>query len=280
MQEVSNAVDQASREVTTRFDFKDTDSTIELSRPRAPPALGDRGPPPGPGRQVRRGEAGPPQGVPEGARLRQGRGGGQGHGPPDDHPQGRASRRTTPGPSTASSRTRRAKGISSQTQGDQIRVTGKKRDDLQAVIAALQGRGLRHPPPVRELPGLTGRRRARLRARLAGSRDGRLSGAHSRLAPAPVAEAAMRSSVGGWVVEQVLERHSCGPVQRVDDVHRGLGPGRTFIGICLGAAPRAWPGPGPAARRRRSAGRRSGRPRTPGCGTAPSAGGRPPAAPG
>jgi uncharacterized protein YajQ (UPF0234 family) len=28
------------------------------------------------------------------------------------------------------------KGVSSQTQGDQLRVTGKKRDDLQAVITA------------------------------------------------------------------------------------------------------------------------------------------------
>ncbi len=31
MQEVKNAVDQASREVTTRFDFKGTDSTVQLS---------------------------------------------------------------------------------------------------------------------------------------------------------------------------------------------------------------------------------------------------------
>jgi uncharacterized protein YajQ (UPF0234 family) len=30
------------------------------------------------------------------------------------------------------------KGIQSQVQGDQLRVTGKKRDDLQAVIAALR----------------------------------------------------------------------------------------------------------------------------------------------
>jgi hypothetical protein len=30
------------------------------------------------------------------------------------------------------------KGIQSQTQSDQVRVTGKKRDDLQAVIAALK----------------------------------------------------------------------------------------------------------------------------------------------
>lgn len=31
------------------------------------------------------------------------------------------------------------KGISSQTQGNQVRVSGKKRDDLQEVIAALKG---------------------------------------------------------------------------------------------------------------------------------------------
>ena len=30
MQEVRNAVDQAQREISTRFDFKDTDSSIEL----------------------------------------------------------------------------------------------------------------------------------------------------------------------------------------------------------------------------------------------------------
>ena len=31
------------------------------------------------------------------------------------------------------------KGVQSQTQGDQLRVSGKKRDDLQAVISALKG---------------------------------------------------------------------------------------------------------------------------------------------
>jgi len=31
MQEVKNAVDQTSREVTNRYDFKDTNSTIELN---------------------------------------------------------------------------------------------------------------------------------------------------------------------------------------------------------------------------------------------------------
>ena len=37
------------------------------------------------------------------------------------------------------------KGVSSQTQGEQIRVTGKKRDDLQAVIALLKGEDLGVP---------------------------------------------------------------------------------------------------------------------------------------
>ena len=37
------------------------------------------------------------------------------------------------------------KGVSSQTQGEQIRVTGKKRDDLQAVIALLKGSDLEVP---------------------------------------------------------------------------------------------------------------------------------------
>ncbi|NDG67204.1 MAG: DUF520 family protein, partial [Actinobacteria bacterium] len=37
------------------------------------------------------------------------------------------------------------KGISSQTQGEQVRVTGKKRDDLQAVMALLKGEDLGVP---------------------------------------------------------------------------------------------------------------------------------------
>jgi cyclic-di-GMP-binding protein len=37
------------------------------------------------------------------------------------------------------------KGVQSQTQGDQVRVTGKKRDDLQAVIAVLKAEDLGIP---------------------------------------------------------------------------------------------------------------------------------------
>jgi hypothetical protein len=37
------------------------------------------------------------------------------------------------------------KGVSSQTQGDSVRVNGKKRDDLQAVITLLKGTDLGIP---------------------------------------------------------------------------------------------------------------------------------------
>ena len=37
------------------------------------------------------------------------------------------------------------KGVSSQTQGEQIRVTGKKRDDLQTTMALLKGSDLELP---------------------------------------------------------------------------------------------------------------------------------------
>jgi len=40
---------------------------------------------------------------------------------------------------------RGTKGVSSQTQGDQVRVTGKKRDDLQTVIALLKDADLEVP---------------------------------------------------------------------------------------------------------------------------------------
>ena len=37
------------------------------------------------------------------------------------------------------------KGVSSQTQGEQIRVTGKKRDDLQTIITLLKSEDLGVP---------------------------------------------------------------------------------------------------------------------------------------
>lgn len=137
MQEVKNAVDQASREVGTRFDFKNTESTIELSgqeiklhsatedRLRALVVVLEE-------KLVKRkvslksldyGK------VEEAAKA--------------------AARQTITLKAGISADNARAinrfikdkgpKGVSSSTQGDQVRVSGKKRDDLQAVIAALKG---------------------------------------------------------------------------------------------------------------------------------------------
>ena len=47
-QEIRNAVDQATREVANRFDFKNTDSSIELGDTLDHAALLHRGPPRGP----------------------------------------------------------------------------------------------------------------------------------------------------------------------------------------------------------------------------------------
>ena len=84
MQEVRNAVDQAAREVSTRFDFKNTGSSIELKDKDDRARHRERGAPhrahPG-----ARGEDGQAPGVAEGARLRQDRRGVEGRGAPDRH---------------------------------------------------------------------------------------------------------------------------------------------------------------------------------------------------
>ncbi len=135
-QEVRNAVDQAQREVATRFDFKNTGSEVELGKDELTLRSGteDRL---AALRQVveekfvrrklslkvldwgRVEEAG-------GQTVRQ-----------------VAGLRAGISAETARDLNKRIKalgrkGIQSQTQGDAIRVTGKKRDDLQAVIASLR----------------------------------------------------------------------------------------------------------------------------------------------
>ena len=135
-QEVRNAVDQAQREVTTRFDFKNTGSEVELGKDEITLRSGteDRL---AALRQVLeekfvrrklslkildwgRVEEASGQSVRQLAGLRAGI-----------------------SSDTARDLNKRIKamghkGIQSQTQGDAIRVTGKKRDDLQAVMAALK----------------------------------------------------------------------------------------------------------------------------------------------
>lgn len=136
LQEVRNAVDQARREVATRFDFKDTGSTIDLGdneiklasstedRLRALVQVLEE-------KLVRRSvslKALTYEKVEEGAK-------------------GTVRQTVLLAAGIDEARARRinkfikdkgAKGVSSQAQGDQVRVSGKKRDDLQGVIAALK----------------------------------------------------------------------------------------------------------------------------------------------
>ena len=136
-QEVRNAVDQASRELSNRFDFKGTNSTIELkeleiemhsSSEDRLTAL----------RQVLEEKL-----VKRKVSLKS-----LEYLKVEDAAGGTV-RQTAKINAGISSEKAKAvnkaikelglKGIQSQTQGDQVRVTGKKRDDLQAVIALLKG---------------------------------------------------------------------------------------------------------------------------------------------
>ncbi|MDA8044990.1 MAG: YajQ family cyclic di-GMP-binding protein [Actinomycetota bacterium] len=136
MQEVRNAVDQAARELSTRFDFKGTDSSVELSgtelhlhsstedRLRAVVQVVEE-------KLVKRKvslkalDPGQPAEAAKGTvrqtiALKAGLS--------SDHTKSINKWIKEHGP----------KGVSSSTQGDQVRVTGKKRDDLQNVIAGLR----------------------------------------------------------------------------------------------------------------------------------------------
>ena len=136
MQEVKNAVDQATREITTRFDFKDTGSSVELSGQELllASATEDRL------RAVL-------QVVEEKLVKRQISLKALDRGKVEEAAKGTVRQTVTLNAGISSDNARKVnkfikdrglKGVSSQTQGEQIRVSGKKRDDLQAVIAALK----------------------------------------------------------------------------------------------------------------------------------------------
>jgi uncharacterized protein YajQ (UPF0234 family) len=136
MQEVRNAVDQAQRELSTRFDFKGTDSSVELSGQelRLHSATEDR-------------LKAVVQVLEEKLVKRKISLKALDHGKVEEAAKG-AARQTITLKAGLSSDNAKAinrwikdkgpKGVSSQTQGDQVRVSGKKRDDLQAVIAGLK----------------------------------------------------------------------------------------------------------------------------------------------
>lgn len=136
MQEVKNAIDQANREANTRFDFKDTGSSIEISdqelhltsssedRLKALEQVLEE-------KLVKRGvslKSLERQSIVEGSR-------------------GSARRTIKIVAGISSDKAKEInkhikdlglKGVSGSIQGDSVRVSGKKRDDLQAVISSLK----------------------------------------------------------------------------------------------------------------------------------------------
>jgi uncharacterized protein YajQ (UPF0234 family) len=136
MQEIRNAVDQASREITTRFDFKDTNSSIDLG-PTEMTLVSSSEDRLNALRQVLEEKL-----VRRKVSLKV-----LDYGKVEEASKG-AARQVVKLQAGISSDKAKAinshikglslKGVQSQTQGDQVRVTGKKRDDLQGVIAALK----------------------------------------------------------------------------------------------------------------------------------------------
>lgn len=136
MQEVRNAVDQASRELSTRFDFKGTNSSIELKdhEIEMKTASEDRL---NALRQLLEEKL-----VKRKVSLKS-----LDYGKVLDAASSTVRQIVTLNAGISSEKAKAVnraikdlglKGISSQTQGDQVRVTGKKRDDLQEVIAGLK----------------------------------------------------------------------------------------------------------------------------------------------
>ncbi len=136
MQEVRNAVDQAQREVSTRFDFKGTGSAIELGdgEIRLRSASDDR-------------LRALVQVLEEKLVRRKVSLKALSYGKVEEAAKGTVRQTVTLVAGINDEKAREInrfvkdkapKGVSSSTQGNQVRVQGKKRDDLQQVIAALR----------------------------------------------------------------------------------------------------------------------------------------------
>jgi len=136
MQEIRNAVDQASRELATRFDFKGTDSVVALKdqsielesaseeRLKAVTQVLEE-------KLVRRKVS---------LKVLD-------YGKVEEASHGRARQNITLAVGINDEKAREIgkfikglglKGVQHQVQGDQLRVTGKKRDDLQTAIAKMR----------------------------------------------------------------------------------------------------------------------------------------------
>ena len=135
MQEVRNAVDQTGRELSQRFDFKGTDTTITLGDEHDRAALGHRGPAEGgvAGAAGAGGEAKIPLKALQAGAI-------------EDAAKGTARQTVTIVTGISDEKTKEISKfvrqavpkIQTQIQGAQVRVLGKSKDDLQAAIRAVK----------------------------------------------------------------------------------------------------------------------------------------------
>ena len=137
MQEVRNAVDQASREIGNRYDFKGTGSSIALTETSIDLATASED------RLTALRQVLEEKLVRRKVSLKS-----IDYGKVEEASGGtvRQSAAIVAGISSDKAKELNKfikglgmKGVQSQTQGEQLRVTGKKRDDLQSVIASLKG---------------------------------------------------------------------------------------------------------------------------------------------
>lgn len=136
MQEIRNAVDQTARELSTRYDFKGTGSSIELGDNEIKMATASED------RLIALRQVLEEKLVKRKVSLKS-----IDYGKVEEA-SGMTVRQTAAIQAGINSDKAREinkfikalglKGVQSQTQGDQLRVTGKKRDDLQEAIAALK----------------------------------------------------------------------------------------------------------------------------------------------
>jgi cyclic-di-GMP-binding protein len=142
-QEMRNAIDQAQREIATRYDFKNTESSIEQNdlvvtlRTSSEDRLTAL-------RTVIEEKL-----VKRGVSLK-----GLDYGKIEEATHNSVRQVLTVAVGISSEKAREInrmikekgpKGVSSQTQGETVRVSGKKRDDLQSIIATLKGADLGIP---------------------------------------------------------------------------------------------------------------------------------------
>jgi cyclic-di-GMP-binding protein len=134
-QEVKNAVDQAQREVTTRFDFKNTDSTIELKETAITLASVTEE------RLKALDQVLQEKLIKRGVSLKT-----LDYGKIEEASKGTARQVITLKAGLSGDKAKEVNRalkesglkVQSSTQGDTVRVTGKKRDDLQDAIAFLK----------------------------------------------------------------------------------------------------------------------------------------------